>query len=389
MKPLLQPCDLPSLPGLKWLVAPGPSVPDPIRPVLYAELYTNLTTAMMGIVDGMAVAGVFVLFDGARLPAWLLPLLLSCLAVRLVALLVTHNADVLRNRQVANLYLATSILWCWILGVVLFYAMRSNVPSVQVLAAALAAGMVGGTFGRNYPAPRLASLLSLLLYVPFAAGAALSRAHWLILFVPMGLPFIFGTMRVADKSREFAVLALSAQHESQRRALQDPLTGLLNRRAVSDPQVLEMLGEPLEGMPTFSVFCLDLDRFKAVNDTLGHMAGDELLCAVARRLEAMVRPDDILVRLGGDEFLLLAPGVSAQEAHHVAARLVARIAGEPYAIERGQRVEIGVSLGYACAPQDGTALEALYERADAALYDSKAAGRGIATRCSSASQPVG
>jgi diguanylate cyclase (GGDEF)-like protein/PAS domain S-box-containing protein len=156
-------------------------------------------------------------------------------------------------------------------------------------------------------------------------------------------------------------------------ARHDALTDLPNRVEFDDrlAQALSTTG----GRRRIAVLCLDLDRFKAVNDTLGHAAGDELLVQVTRRLLANVPADRSLVaRIGGDEFVLFVAGAGAEEASVLAASLIDSV-GEAYEID-GQTVNIGLSVGIALAPRDGKDPQGLVRTADMALYRAKAEGRG-------------
>ncbi len=156
-------------------------------------------------------------------------------------------------------------------------------------------------------------------------------------------------------------------------ALHDGLTNMPNRLLFRDrlDQSVARLGRG-EG---FAIACLDLDHFKEVNDTLGHNTGDRLLQEVATRLTCCVREVDLVARLGGDEFAVLLPGIhEAGEAHGVARRLIDTISGA-YEID-GASMMIGVSIGIALAPHDGTTAEALLMHADLAMYAAKADGRG-------------
>lgn len=158
------------------------------------------------------------------------------------------------------------------------------------------------------------------------------------------------------------------------RALHDPLTNLPNRA-----HFLEKLQETLARAESesrfFAVFLMDLNRFKQVNDTYGHQAGDELLKAVAQRLRGTLRETDTVARLGGDEFALILPAADAPGAFLVASRIVERI-GTPFEIGE-QVVDVGASIGIALYPtttNDGTLLLA---QADAAMYAIKGTGGGF------------
>ncbi len=148
----------------------------------------------------------------------------------------------------------------------------------------------------------------------------------------------------------------------------DSLTGLPNRSLFQDA-----LDRVCADSEPFALLCLDLDGFKAVNDTLGHGMGDALLVAVAGRLRACLRDGDVVARLGGDEFAVLQAGGDGESAASLAQRLVARIA-EPFQLS-GAPTSVGLSVGVALASQAGTP-EDLLRGADLALYHSKAEGRG-------------
>lgn len=151
----------------------------------------------------------------------------------------------------------------------------------------------------------------------------------------------------------------------------DPLTGLLNRQGLQrflEEATLAKAGE-------VALLYIDLDHFKAVNDTHGHPVGDEVLRTVAERMHRLVRPSDALARLGGDEFAIVLSGIREREHALSVAEKVVAAAGEPLLIG-SQRIHIGASVGVALEGSDGW--RGLLARADAALYRAKAGGRGRA-----------
>jgi diguanylate cyclase (GGDEF)-like protein len=163
---------------------------------------------------------------------------------------------------------------------------------------------------------------------------------------------------------------LAAEAQLERLASYDSLTGLANRF-----RLCLLLDEHLKSGKPAALLLLDLDGFKAVNDSHGHVAGDELLCVIANRFRALL-PDTVLLgRLGGDEFALLLPNV---EAALVVADSLVQAARQPVIIN-GLRVNVGVSIGIALAPEHATDRTELLKFADVALYQSKADGRGRAT----------
>jgi diguanylate cyclase (GGDEF)-like protein/PAS domain S-box-containing protein len=165
-------------------------------------------------------------------------------------------------------------------------------------------------------------------------------------------------------------------HEEQLRRLADtdPLTGLVNRSAFR--RELERALDPQLGFGAALLFC-DLDDFKAINDTMGHAVGDQLLVAVARRLCESVRGQDVVGRLGGDEFVILCPGLGAEETARMALR-VCEAVERPYRLDAGE-VRVGVSVGTALAAV-GVAPEVALELADHSMYRAKASRRALAAR---------
>ncbi len=168
--------------------------------------------------------------------------------------------------------------------------------------------------------------------------------------------------------------------DTQRRleamARRDALTGLPNRLALEELLAAAIMGGQQEREGTFSaVLFVDLDRFKAINDTLGHRAGDEVLRIVAERMRSSVGTRDVIARQGGDEFIIvLTSTTSPDDVGAVAARILRRFA-EPIMLD-GHQLFVGASIGAALSPQHGASADELIKNADAAMYRVKAAGRG-------------
>jgi diguanylate cyclase (GGDEF)-like protein len=155
--------------------------------------------------------------------------------------------------------------------------------------------------------------------------------------------------------------------------LHDGLTDLANRHLFNEEMANSF--KQLARRQKLALLCLDLDRFKNVNDTLGHPVGDKLLQQVAARLRLCVRECDTVARLGGDEFAILQRGVAEPaEAKSLGERVVEAI-GRPFDLD-GHRVVIGVSIGIALAPADATDSVELLKAADLALLRAKMDGRG-------------
>ena len=173
---------------------------------------------------------------------------------------------------------------------------------------------------------------------------------------------IFGQV---ERVREEAQLRHLAHHDS--------LTGLPNRHFLFD-QASDFFPKVTAGASTVAAFFIDLDGFKCVNDAFGHAVGDELLKAAALRLKNVVRKEDILVRLGGDEFMLLARNLSNMRiADDIAQQIVDTMRGA-FSLQ-GRELQISASVGIAIYPFDGTDIDTLMKKADIAMYHAKSAGR--------------
>lgn len=181
--------------------------------------------------------------------------------------------------------------------------------------------------------------------------------------------FIFGTGMSAH------LLEKRTRSESREKlhhiAHHDSLTGLANRHSFTE--ALEIEFQKSVNVP-FVLMMIDLDRFKPINDTLGHPAGDEVLRKVAQRLHHAVREHDLVARIGGDEFAVIAYDVSDRDTAEDIGRRIVEILARPFIVE-GNVAELSASVGIALAPDHGADAETLTQNADVALYSAKADGK--------------
>ncbi|MBA8863158.1 diguanylate cyclase (GGDEF)-like protein [Pantoea agglomerans] len=166
----------------------------------------------------------------------------------------------------------------------------------------------------------------------------------------------------------------ASEAQAQHLAFHDVLTGLPNRALVED-RLTQALALATRHDQRVALLLIDLDRFKTINDTHGHHAGDELIIAVAQRLSRIVRASDTVGRIGGDEFIVVMPDVdNIGQVHSLAQRIIDELS-EPFTLF-GSDIWSGASIGLALAPKDGVDRLELMRKADIALYEAKSGGRG-------------
>ncbi|MDB5437910.1 MAG: hypothetical protein JWM33_337 [Caulobacteraceae bacterium] len=189
-------------------------------------------------------------------------------------------------------------------------------------------------------------------------------------FAVLALAFaLFSWSRLAAQRRETR-RRIAAEQEARALAMEDPLTGLPNRRHF-DEHLRAAIGAPPRSGACHAVLALDLNGFKKINDVYGHGCGDEVLASVAAILKLAVRDGDLVARLGGDEFAIVARHLAGPEAATSIARRIIDSLGAPLPTSSGEQ-RVGTAIGIALSPQDGADPEDLLRKADIALYRAKA-----------------
>ncbi|MGF1648376.1 MAG: diguanylate cyclase [Kineosporiaceae bacterium] len=187
-------------------------------------------------------------------------------------------------------------------------------------------------------------------------------------------PAALGQLSTLARHAGAALLNVRRHHLAARQSITDPLTGIGNLRLLT-----QTLGREVERAARFghslSVLMLDLDHFKAVNDTHGHARGDQVLAELARRLARCVRDIDTVARYGGEEFCLVLPETSPDGAEIVARRVLAAVSGAPFPVPGGPSLHVTVSIGVAAFPEHGRTGGEVMRAADRALYAAKRTGR--------------
>lgn len=359
----------------RWLADTGPDVPMDIRFALVAGLFGTMPIFIAGVFNTVAVS----LLVAIRIPTW--PFILwcafdiLCCAARFAVLLIARRRAARHEPTPTDLYILLGVAWAAGIGFGAFISLTSGDWVAATLVCLTATAMVGGTCFRNFGAPRMAGVMIVLTLGPCTfATPFLSEPILLIGFVQLPF-FIYSMSRAAFGLNTMLVATMQAEREHAFQAKHDMLTGLPNRVGLG--QALDASLTRYDGSRPLALIYLDLDGFKAVNDTHGHKAGDRLLQLVSDRLRRLVRSGDLVARIGGDEFIVLSEQVGGGPLKRLGDRIVREIS-HPYDLDDEIRVTIGASVGIARAPDHGLDLESLMSAADKALYQAKSTGK---SRC--------
>lgn len=344
-------------------------IPAEIRPSLVQGLYGSLPIFLGGVFNTLLVSSIVAVRIAT--PAFLVWAALEVLlaALRLPLLVAGSRAARIGRRAYIDLYLLTAVCWAASVG----YGCLITILSGDWLASSLvclsAAAMAGGIAFRNFAAPRLVMVMIMLSLGPCAVAGIMS-GELLMLATGLQIPmYIYAMTRAAYRLNAMLVQTMRSEHENGRRARQDALTGLMNRAGLE-----EAAGQAQARGLGCTLFYIDLDGFKAINDTLGHAAGDQLLVEVSRRMVRVTGPDDAIARIGGDEFIILARGTDFSAARATGQRLIDELSQTSILVGETS-VTVGASVGVAMSPDGSSDFAALLLEADRALYDAKLKGR--------------
>jgi diguanylate cyclase (GGDEF)-like protein len=204
---------------------------------------------------------------------------------------------------------------------------------------------------------------------------SLAEAIFLTALLAVGI-VTFIVRRLSDQRRDIAlkVAAEMELRELTTMAMQDPLTGLLNRRALIAALDTATASPPANGSQ-YALFMIDLDHFKSINDVHGHAVGDQVLEVVADRFKGAARPSDLVARIGGDEFAVLAYNVDRETARKIGSRFLESLTRTIGA--GGHAHKVSLSIGVALIPEDGATAEEALRNADLAMYRAKERRNGL------------
>ncbi|MGC5798003.1 putative bifunctional diguanylate cyclase/phosphodiesterase [Sphingomonas sp. NFX23] len=359
-----------------------------VRATLLESLYASPQSLIIGAITSSGITGIVAYVSGNR---WLV---VCALAIALVAGIRMIDAlkrpgRAARTRSSKNswaarqefIYRSGALVYSALLGTFgLLTLVHSDDGVLQLLAVTTTIGYAAGIAGRNAGRPWIALSQLCFASLPLTVGLVVSMqplkmalAAVIVLFVVAMMDITLQTYGVILKatlvSREKA--ALAEHHAAVAR--RDDLTGVANRTAFRE-QFESRLQALSHGDRRLAIFWIDLDRFKEINDSFGHLAGNALLAGVAQRLNTEFGATGIVARLGGDEFAVICDVVSQTEAVAKGERIIALV--EQPVHHDGRALCVGASLGIAVAPSDGIDADTLLKNADLALYRAKESGRG-------------
>jgi diguanylate cyclase (GGDEF)-like protein len=351
-----------------------------VRAKLVQTLYTQPASLMIGALCGIAVAITAALLTGN---IWIVlnAAALSVVGVARIVLAYAFSPNNRRHsaRSLELIYEAGAFSYAFLTGLLAANTIFTGSPAhVEVLTFGYALAYGTGISARNAGRPFIAIGQLVLAVLPVLIACFTIATPALIVLGVTTTMMIFAmtsvTMNVFRTLKEQIFAAdTSAQMADEMRQLArtDVVTGLVNRAGLNDD-----MGEMLTVLPKgqkLAMFWLDLDKFKEINDTLGHPTGDKVLAHVAGRLKTAAPEAATVARFGGDEFIIVAAVADRPQSERLARALNLEI-GRSTRIE-GHRIDISASMGVALLPDDGPDAETLMQAADLALYHAKVGGR--------------
>lgn len=372
------------LPGL----ASGRTAQDAdIRRALVETLYASPTSLAIGAFAGFLLSIAVAhgaddpVLTGCAAVICLIAIARTISAVIFYRHLQTQKARAHRGWELA--YELGAWAYAGMLGILaLMSLLRSDDPAIHILPVALATGYAAGIAGRNAGRVQIAVGQTCLALLPTAVGLWLEGHFGYRMLAVVLVAMVLGMAEITRTTHRIVVEALRGKQEKsmlaakfERLARYDSLTGIENRMAMQE-RLSDLFKNNHKTHDALAILWMDLDRFKEINDSLGHVVGDALLRSVVERLSAMLDGRGHIARFGGDEFVILCP-----EADRASAQLIAEEALAIFAagVEVGaHNLIVTASIGIAVGPQDGRDSEELMQHADLALYSAKARGRNQA-----------
>lgn len=359
-----------------------------VRRSLVETLYASPASLTIGAATGTAVGLVISsLSDGLAIHVVVATLCLVA-ALRVFSAIFFHRQLVRGTAVASRRWELAYELGAWaysgLLGLMGFVTLIGSTNSViHMLSVSMATGYAGGISGRNAGRVQIAIGQVCLALLPTALGLWLEGSTgYRVLSVAM-VAMILGLAEISSTTHRIVVQALIGRRDKsllaekfERLARYDNLTGLENRMAMQ-MRLRDIFETNDKRADAVAILWMDVDRFKEINDSLGHMVGDRLLRVVAERLNEIVQGQGRVARFGGDEFVIICPDTDRVAAATIAQEIITDFA---HGFDLGDHhLQVTASIGYAVAPQDGRDMDELMQHADLALYEAKGAGRNRAS----------
>lgn len=356
------------------------TISERARRVLVQALYAHPFSLVFAATANVASTGVSAWVSGI-VSLWVAFALLALVATARIILVYSASPISAHRstRQLETAYEIGAFSYSLLLGcaaaVTVFYDTGEHVR-VMMVVNALCYGV--GVCARNAGRPSIAMGQLILASIPvaiasFAAGTVISISLAMtILFLIAGMTTVAGNIgKVLRDSITAAEQSADLARRMEALARTDVVTGLANRAGLNHTMIETMMAMGED--ERFALFWIDLDRFKEVNDLLGHPVGDRVLIEVAQRLADVCPEGSTISRFGGDEFVMFCPVAGIKEAQRISSEIHAEIM-RAIMID-SDRLEVRASVGVALLPQDGKDADTLMQRADLALYHAKVGGR--------------
>ena len=354
------------------------SRPAPVSDAVYVEIIATLYGTMVPVLFagvGLAIVGTI----AARQTGDTFTAVLTALGV-VLSIIRTLDVVAYRRRMAgAPLTRAEAVVWEWryatgsvIMALIIgLFAARSLMLAdaiCSVMAIGIGFGFGAGVVSRLSLRPIIAIMDLGVIGFPVVATAFVQQldAPHIGLGLLMTI-YMVGSFEMVRLSYKSTLNQMTLKQQFEQLSRTDPMTGLLNRSVLAT-DLARMVAA--RGESRVVVHAIDLDHFKAANDRFGHPVGDALLKQVATRLQSVAGQGDLIVRMGGDEFILVQRSVSGQDDAERMAQQIFESISAPYCID-SHDIVIGASIGIAMSPDDGCSVEALLSRSDKALYLAK------------------
>ena len=358
----------------------GDALDDRVRRKLVTSLYAQPSSLAIGALCGVAATGVVAWLSGSVF------ITVAAVLLTLVAILRVTTAtrlgpesDQRDTKRLELLYEAGAFSYAFLVGLIAAATIGFQLdPEIQLLMVSYAIAYGVGISARNAGRPIIAIGQLFLSLFPVIIVCAISGnvvqttiAVTMALLLPAMVSITFNVFDVLRDSIAAAETSQKMADKMRDLARTDVVTGLSNRAGLNHEMVEKLM--TMRDRTKLALFWIDLDKFKEVNDTLGHPVGDRVLIEVARRLRETAPDGATVARFGGDEFIVVCEVETRDQSEKLAARLLEEIC-RPFRID-GDRLQIAGSMGIALMPDDGVDLDTLMQSADLALYHAKVNGR--------------